>query len=104
MVYAVTTGALCVCISFLLSRIQARATMSDAITSRSPASVGVSRPVVARSPPRTTMAAPAVDAQRASQPIQSSRSPANSTAATASSTGMAPTMSEAWLTVVSARP
>ena len=66
--------------------------------------MGVSRPVVARSPPRTTMAAPAVEANKASQPIPSSRSPAKMAAAAASSTGMAPTISEAWLTVVSTRP
>ncbi len=82
MVYAVTTGGLCVSISFLLSRIQASATTSEAITSRSPASEGVSRPVVARLPPSTTIAAPAVEPHSASQPTQSSRSPANRAAAT----------------------
>ena len=95
MVYAVTTGGLCVSINFLLSRIQASAVISEAITSRSPASVGVSRPVVARLPPRTTIAAPTVDAHSASHPIQSSLSPAKTTAAAASSTGIAPTMSDA---------
>ncbi len=77
---------------------------SEAITSKSPASDGVSRPVVARLPPSTTIAAPDVDPHSASQPIQSSRSPANSAAAAASSTGIAPTISAAWLTVVSASP
>ena len=50
------------------------------------------------------MAAPAVEAHKASQPVPSSRSPAKMAAAAARSTGMAPTMSEAWLTVVSTRP
>src|ERR1039458_7060436 len=68
MVYAVTTGGLWVSISFLLSRIHTSAQIRDAITSRSPPSEGVSRPVVARFPPRTTNAAPTVDAPNASHP------------------------------------
>jgi hypothetical protein len=56
-------------------------------------------------PPRTISAAPTVEPQRASQPKRSSRSLwQTSAAAAASSTGMAPTISEAWLTVVRARP
>jgi hypothetical protein len=49
-------------------------------------------------------AAPTVEPQRASQPSGSSRSPAKSVAAAASITGMAPTISEAWLTVLRASP
>ncbi len=45
-----------------------------------------------------------VEATSAIQPTPSRRSPANITAAAASATGMVPTISEAWLTVVRARP
>ena len=44
------------------------------------------------------------DATKAVHPIQSRRSPAKIAAAAASSTGMEPTISEAWLTVVRSRP
>jgi hypothetical protein len=49
-------------------------------------------------------AAPMVETTRANQPVESMRSRAKRVAATASRTGMVPTISEACETVVRARP
>ena len=104
MVYAVTAGGLCVSISFLLSSTQAIESPSENTTSASPAIVGCSLPAGPCAPPTVISTTPAVAPNSASQPTQSSRSPANSAAAAASSTGTVPTISAAWLTVVSASP
>src|SRR5206468_3964248 len=86
--------------SLLLSRIHASAVARLATTIRSPVRVGCPLAAPPRRPPSTINAAPNVDPKRAAQPIQSSRSPAKIAAATARRTGMEPTISEAWLTVV----
>src|SRR5947209_4038659 len=87
----------------LLRSTQARAMESERTTRRSPARVGPWAEVEWRAPV-AMRAAPTVEMTRDIQPVRSIRSRAKRVAPTARRTGMVPTMSEAWETVVRANP